>query len=97
MSLLNTNRFGISDGFARAGEVALFHIASNAVVILGAALANYHPGKVNDTHYAYVAAAIAFSNMLIAGGAKWLTVHAPKEDTPATPPAPLQGMSGVTG
>ena len=96
MAVLNSNRFGIPEGFARAGEVALFHIASNALVILGAAIANYHPGRLNDVRYAYVAAAIALANMAIAGVAKWLTVHEPT-GTVAPVSDPSLQASGVNG
>ena len=96
MALLNSNSFGIPDGFARAGEVALFHIASNALVIIGAAIANYHPSHTNDIKYAYVAGAIALANMVIAGVAKWLTVHGPSDTSAPVVDQPLQA-SGVQG
>lgn len=97
MALLNSNKYGIPEGFSRAGEVILFHIASNALVIIGAAIANYHPSHINDVRYVYVASAIAAANMLIAGVAKWLTVHGPADAaTPTTSAQPLQA-SGVQG
>lgn len=96
MAVLNSNKFGISDGFARAGEIALFHIASNALVIIGAAVANYHPSKLNDVHYLYAASAIALANMVIGGISKWLTVHGPTETTP-TEQVPVTGVIGASG
>lgn len=96
MAVLNSNRFGIPEGFARAGEVALFHIASNALVVIGAAIANYHPSHTNDVRYVYVASAIAIANMLIAGVAKWLTVHEPT-GTSAPVSDPSLQASGVNG
>ena len=96
MAVLNSNRFGIPEGFARAGEVVLFHIASNALVIIGAAIANFHPSHTNDVRYAYVATAIAVANMLIAGVAKWLTVHGPSDQAAPVPDQNLQA-SGVQG
>lgn len=98
---LTINRHGIPEGFARAGEVILYHAGTQLLILVGAALANYHPGRVTDIRYAYTAATIALANVVLAGVVKWLTVHTPSEvaPTPAVevPGTPIQGASGVQG
>ena len=103
---LTINRHGIPEGFARAGEVILYHAGTQLLILVAAALANYHPGRVTDIRYAYTAATIAIANVVLAGVVKWLTVHTPSEVAPTSPVVapivevpgtPIQGASGVQG
>lgn len=77
--ILDTSVHGVVDGLKRAAKVVGWHVAANAVVLVGALIANVHVGT-NDEKYLYVTSAVALANALLAGIGKWLKTVQPTAD-----------------
>jgi hypothetical protein len=77
--VLSTSKNGLVAGLKKALKVILWHIASNALVVVGAYLASIRPDTSDIEKYALIVSMLAVSNAVLAFAGKWLKTVAPAE------------------